>query len=251
MLGTIVRAAALPLPGTRDTIPSRIWSYNAALEGVSRLYGVGGSPPERRIVSYLGAESTVDYPPLALHELGLAGRVYRWLNDGQFPNTTPLFFAIKAPALFADIGFAVLVYAAVRRRLGESAARSATVFYWLNPGVILDGTALGYLDPQFVFPIGASLLAAVAGWPAAAGALGTAALLTKPQAVVLGPAIALAIWNGYPKRGGARALGRAAAAALCVVLLGHGPDCRCGRRAELRSGDGPTRRARHAVRQRL
>ena len=223
LLGTIVRAAALPLSGTRDTIPFRIWSYNASIEGVSRLYGVGGSPPERRIVSYLGAESTVDMPPLAIHELGLAGHVYRWLNGGQFPNTTPIFIAIKAPALLADIGFAVLLYMVVKRRIGEAAARWATTVYWLNPGVILNGAALGYLDPQFVLPVGASLVAAASGWPAVAGTLGMAALLTKPQAVVLGPAIALAIWNGSPGGSGAKALGRAAAAAICVTILVVGP----------------------------
>src|SRR5690242_5738494 len=100
--GALVRAAALPLPGTHDTVPWKIWSYNAATEGVSRLYGVGGSPPEHRMLSYLGAETTVNYPPVALYELGLAGRVYRRVMHGAFPNTTPLFVAIKAPAAIAD-----------------------------------------------------------------------------------------------------------------------------------------------------
>ena len=142
LAGLAIRAAALPLPGTHDTIPWKIWSYNAATEGVSRLYGVGDSPPDRRVLEYAGAATTVDYPPLALHELGLAGRVYRFLMGGQFPNTTPLYVAIKAPAVLADAAFAVLLYVVVRRRLGERRARWATIAYWLNPGVILDGAML-------------------------------------------------------------------------------------------------------------
>jgi hypothetical protein len=221
--GALVRAAALPLPGTRDTIPWRIWSYNAAREGVSRLYGVGGNPPERRIVSYQGAETIVDMPPLAIHELGLAGRVYRALNHGQFPNTPALMVAIKMPGTLADIGLACLIYVLVRRKVGVNAARWTTIAYWINPAVILDGQALGYIDPQYVLPAAGGLAAAAAAWPAAAGVLATAALLTKPQAAVLGPSVALAIWNGSRERGPARALARGVAAGLATAAVFVGP----------------------------
>src|SRR5579872_7171794 len=191
--GTIVRLAALPLPGTHDTVVWRIWSYNAASEGVSRLYGVGGSPPEHRVISYLNAETTVDYPPLALYELGWAGRAYRWLNHGRFPNTTPLFIVIKAPAAIADAAMAGLLFVVVRRRAGDAAARWATIAYWLNPAVLLDGVVLGYLDPQCALPTVASVIAAVEGWFGLAGALGAAAVLTKPQAIVALPALVLVV----------------------------------------------------------
>jgi hypothetical protein len=191
--GTIIRLAALPLPGTHDTVAWKIWSYNAAREGVSRLYGVGGSPPEHRVVTYLNAETTVNYPPLALYELGWAGRVYLRLNHGRFPNTAPLFAAIKAPAAIADAGFAVLLFVVVRRRIGETAARWATIAYWLNPGVIINGAVLGYLDPQYLVPAAGSLIAATEGWFATAGALGAAAVLTKPQAIVALPPVVLVL----------------------------------------------------------
>jgi 4-amino-4-deoxy-L-arabinose transferase-like glycosyltransferase len=235
VIGAIVRAAALPLPGTRDTIPWKIWSFNAAHEGVSRLYGVGGSPaPEWRTLTYAGAEGQATYPPLALHELGLAGRVYRRLNRGRFPNTTPLMITVKAPAAIADCLIAVLIYFVARWQLGERAARWATLAYWLNPGVVLDGEALGYLDPQFMLPILASLTAASAGWGVAAGALGAAAILTKPQAVVVVPIVALALWNARESSAtqrmvnvaGAAAGGTAVTAALVVPVFvaGGGPN---------------------------
>jgi hypothetical protein len=191
--GALVRLAALPLPGTHDTVVWKIWSYNAATEGVSRVYGVDGSPPSRRVLTYLNAETTVDYPPLALYELGWAGRVYRWLNHGRFPNTTPLFMAIKAPAAMCDVGLAGLLFVVVRRRIGEAAARWATLAYWLNPGVILNGAVLGYLDPLYALPLTGTLIVATEGWFASAGALGAVSILTKPQAIVALPALVLVL----------------------------------------------------------
>ena len=219
MAGAVLRVAALPLPGTRDTIPWKIWSYNAANEGVSRLYGVGGSPePEWRTLTYAGAEGVATYPPLALHELGIAGRAYRRLMHGEFPNTTPLMVAVKMPAAIADVLLALLIYIVVSRRLGETAARWATIAYWLNPGVILDGEALGYLDPQFMLPIAASLVAASSGWGFVAGALGAAAILTKPQAAIAVPVVALALWHAVPlARDRWRAVVRAVAGGAVVT----------------------------------
>jgi len=153
---------------------------------------------------------------------------------GGFPNTTGVILTVKAPALLADIGFALLLYFAVRRLIGVREARWATVVYWLNPAVILDAAALGYLDPQFVLPIGGSLVAAAGGWPSIAGALCAAAVLTKPQALVVGPAIALAIWRSATGKrpiatmATAAASGSAVVAALFAPILaaGAGPNIR-------------------------
>jgi hypothetical protein len=233
VLGTVVRLAALPLPGTHDTVAWKIWSYNAAAEGVSRLYGVGGSPPEHRTITYLNAETTVNYPPLALYELGWAGRVYRLVNHGAFPNTTALYMAIKAPAAVADAGFAVLLFVVVRRRLGDGAARWATIAYWLNPGVLLDGVVLGYLDPQYALPAAGCLIAATEGWFATAGALGAASVLTKPQAIVALPALVLVLpglktgpttMPGAMLRMAAGAIVTIALIAAPVIAAGGGPN---------------------------
>ena len=224
LLGVLIRCAALPLGGTHDTVPWRVWSYNASIEGVSRLYGVGGTPPEWRTLTYLGAEGQATYPPLALHELGLAGRAYRWAMGGSFPNTTPLMIAVKAPGLLADVGTALLLYFAVRRWGGERAARWSCCAYWLNPGIVLDGAALGYLDPQFMLPILGSLVAALSGRAAMAGALAAAAVLTKPQPAVIGPAIALALWHSTSdSRQRAMRFGLALVAGLAVSAALVGP----------------------------
>ncbi len=221
--GALLRVVLLPLGGTHDTVPWRIWAYNASSEGVSRLYGVGGSPPEWRTLKYQDAEGQATYPPLALHELGLAGRVYRQATRGEFPNTTPLMIAIKMPGLLADIGLALLLYVVVRRWASEAAARWTVCAWWLNPAVLLDGAALGYLDPQALLPMVASFAAAVAGWAVPAGALGAAAVLTKPQPLIIGPAIALALWHSTGDRTTRQvrfAWALAAGAGVAIVLIG-------------------------------
>ena len=199
--GAALRLAALPLPGTHDTAVWKIWSYGAATQGVGRAYGVGGNPPERGVFSLHGAEATVDYPPLAVAELAVVGHVFRAINHGTYPDDRRLIVAVKIPALTADAGLLALIYFAVRRFKGEAAARTAAVMYWLNPAVVLAGAALGYLDTLFVLPALGAIVAAYTGMPIIAGASAAAALLTKPQAVVLLPAMAWAMWRAESRDG--------------------------------------------------
>jgi len=213
------------LPGTHDIAVWKIWSYVASTEGVARLYGVGGTPVERRVISFHGAETTVDYPPLALAELAVVGRAYRWAMRDDYPDDGRLIAAIKTLPLVADVGLVAVLFFGVRRLAGENAARWATLAYWLNPAVLLDGAMLGYLDATFMLPATGSLVAAAIGWPAAAGALAGAAVATKPQAAIVAPALALAIWStGH----GARGALRGAIAGLAVIAVALLPIVRVG-----------------------
>jgi hypothetical protein len=218
--------AALPLPGTHDIAVWKIWSYAAATDSVGRLYGVGGTPPERRIVTLHDAGTTVDYPPLALAELGLAGRAYRWLHRGAYPDGTALIVAVKIPVILADAAMLALLAFGLRPLIGASGAKSAALLYWLNPAVLLDGAFLGYLDPLFILPAAASLIAIAFDWPFAAGLLAGAACLTKPQAVILLPAVALAVWNGISSsrnHGRWRALATASSGTALALAIGLTP----------------------------
>src|SRR5262245_30383993 len=96
------------------------------------MYGVGGTPPERRLLEYAGATATVDYPPLALYELGAAGHVYWRLSHRRFPNTDALNAVVKLPGLIAEVGLLVVLFVVVGRFGGPVAARWAAVAYWLN-----------------------------------------------------------------------------------------------------------------------
>lgn len=195
LAGLVLHLAALWLPGTHDVGIWKIWAYAASTQGPTHVYGVGGSPTERRLVAYDGQQTTVNYPPLALYELALVGRVYRAIYGRGFPDTAALTATVKASIVLAEIGLAALIFVAARRTAGVEVARWAVLAYWLNPACLLGGSVLGYLEPLFVLPAAGALVAALAGWPALGGALAAAAVLTKPQAIFLLPAGVVALWN--------------------------------------------------------
>jgi hypothetical protein len=200
----------------------KIWAYNGAIQSPATLYGVGGSPPLRRELDYHGATATVDYPPLSLFELAAVGRAYGLFKPG-LPDTNALAVAIKLPLVLFEIGFLWLAFSVVRRAAGRGAAHWAALAYWLNPAPLFDASILGYLDPLYVLPLTASLLAAVAGWSFAAGGLFAMAVLTKAQAVIVLPAFALALWNGRDEEDRISRLALAASGGVCAAVLVVGP----------------------------
>lgn len=213
-VGVLLRVLALPSQGTGDTTVWKIWMYNAAREPVGTLYGVGGAPPERRILRFAGADAPVDYPPLALYELGAVGRLYRAWSHRRFPNTDALNVFVKLAPLAADVAFAVMLYMLTRNRW-------ATAAYWLNPAVIVNASVLGYLDLLYVLPAAAAVAAAASDSATLAGALIAAAVLTKAQAVFVAPAVALAlIATRWPRGVRAACVGvaRAAIGATAVTV---------------------------------
>lgn len=223
VLGLVVRVATLPLPGHDDVMTWKIWSY-AASRHVTRMYGVGGSPPIRGIVTWGEVWSTVDYPPFFLYEYAVVGRIYRALFP-TYPDTLALLIAIKLPVLIASMGMTWLFFAAVRRIGGEAEpARWAALAYWCNPATIFGGEMLGYVDPLYFLPaIGGAVLAYLRR-PWMAGVLVGIAVATKPQGILIGPAFALALWQG----GGAMAIVRAGLAFCTTIALIVLPYARLG-----------------------
>lgn len=232
VLGAAVRAAVLPLPGTRDVALWKIWAFNGAIGSPATLYGVGGSPPEHRLLDFHGVTTTVDYPPLSLYELAAVGRLHKALNGGFVPDNTALTVTIKLLLILFEAGFLTAAFLVVRAHAGLAAARWTAAAYWLSPASFFDASVLAYLDPLFVLPLASSLMTAAAGWPLAAGALFSLAVLTKAQAAVVFPALVLAVCNGGPAgdrvhRLGRMAAGGAAAGAIViapVVAAGAGPN---------------------------
>jgi len=201
LIGAAARIAVSPLPGSTDAPIFHVWSHYAATEGVGRLYGTGARFPERRTLEYKGVGTKVDYPPVALFELGLAS-----------PKTL---------AVLGDVVIAWMLFAWVRRRRPQAAPGAALAF-WLNPAVILLGAALGYLDVLYLAPALAALIMAASGGAAAAGALFAVSFLTKPLAILVAPALALALGVPRPapdtRRTALRAVVAGTATATLIVL---------------------------------
>jgi Gpi18-like mannosyltransferase len=151
----------------------------------------------------------VDYPPLAMF-------LWRWsywavsrggtgLDPPEVRNV-----AVKLPSVLGDIAaVALLIWALGSRGLGLAA------LYWAAPVSWLPSAALGYLDGAYAPLAAAALVAAGRGRSGWAGAWLAAACLVKPTAVVVAPAVAIAL---IP-----RGVGRAFLAGLAVAVVTLAP----------------------------
>ena len=178
ILGALLRLAAMPLGGTSDVDAWRVWTALAARD-VAATYGAGP-----------GETTTFSYPPIAALEFAATGRAARALDpSGQTPRVFNVL--IKLPGACAEWALCVVLLLWGTRRFGAEAAQWAALSVWLSPALLIVGPILGYLDSPAAVPGVLALCAVAAGWPAAAGALAVIAAMTKPQAVLLLPAIAI------------------------------------------------------------
>jgi Gpi18-like mannosyltransferase len=206
--------ATLPLPGHSDIILWKIWSYAAAHDVLS-MYGVGGTPPTRGLVAWGDQTAAVDYPPFFLYEYAIVGRVFGALFP-TFPDGTALLVAVKLPALLANIALTAVFYEVARRASGRAEiGQWAALAYWLNPATMFGGELLGYVDALYFLPAIAGLALAYFDRPWSAGVLVGIAVGTKPQGILIGPAFALALWQG----GRVRAIASAAATFAATLTL--------------------------------
>jgi len=214
--GVLLRALLLPLPGSTDVLIWKVWSANAARD-VTGVYGVGGVPPERRVLHWQGQDMTVDYPPLTLDELAVAGRAYELVSPA-FDDTRWLTAFVKLPGLIAEIVLVAALLTWGRRAIGDAAATWTALGFWLNPLVILNGAALGYLDAQMAVPLVLAVVAAWMGRATITGVLVAVAVLTKAQAIFAVPALAVVLfWRAHRVRG--LAIASAAGAAMSAALV--------------------------------
>ncbi|MEO7192900.1 MAG: hypothetical protein ABI051_17785 [Vicinamibacterales bacterium] len=217
VVGLLIRLLLLPAPGSPDVGSWKIWSFAGAFDPAS-LYGVGGTPPERRLLHWHGETGTTEYPPVALYEISLAGRIYASL-DRAFDDSPILTALIKAPGLLAEIALiaGLLLW---RPPVLGAAVDWIVLAFWLNPAVIVNGSGLGYLDAQMAVPATLALVAAGAGSFGTAGSLMALALLTKPQALFVAPALLLLLLAAAPSERRHRLVAvTVAGAATTAVLL--------------------------------
>ena len=212
--GALLRSAILPIGVGAIDHSWRAWSYHAATEGPARMYG-----PKGHTVSLGDIEVPVVYPPLALYELAIVGRVHLARMDGRFPNDEGLTKTIKGAIVLLDAALTAIIFAIVRRATSVRRAWWAAVAYWLNPAVLMI-TTLGYVDVALAIPAVGALVAASYRRPWLTGALFAAAVLTKPQGLFIAPAAALALWNaGDAHARIGRLLTAVAASAIAAAII--------------------------------
>ena len=234
LTGLILRAAGLPSRGTVDLDVWKLWTYAGSVN-VTRMYGVGGSPPERAMLAWEHRRGTVEYPPATLFALSIVGRIYRAI-DPTYTDGPALSATVKLSILLGDIGICLALWRLLRRA-GPDAQRIGVLFYWLNPAVIVDGAFLGYLDPWLGALTMAALLALERDAFFWCGATLALTALTKLQVILILPAIGLRLLH----RSGTRwvmATGAATAGAAIVAAILLAPFAWIGALPNLIQGAG-------------
>lgn len=215
--GALIRIVILPIgvPAIDDSW--RAWSYHAATRGPWDLYG-----PKGASVRFGDIDAPVVYPPLALDEFALIGRVHLARTGGRFDNDAALTRTIKGAIVVMDAALAALLFFAVRRVADTARAWWAAMAYWVNPAVLM-ATTLGYVDVLLAIPAVGAVIAASYGRAWMTGVLFAAAVTTKPQGLFVGPVAALALWNAGTAGSGAKRVGEAIAAAAVTGALVAAP----------------------------
>jgi hypothetical protein len=223
IVGALLRIAILPIgvPAVDDSW--RAWSYHAATRGPWNLYG-----PRGHTVKFGEIDAPVVYPPLALDELAIVGRVHMATHGGHFENDVALTRTIKGTIVLLDVALSTLLYLAVRRAGHPARAWWAAIAYWVNPAALMI-TTLGYIDVFLAVPAVGAVIAGSSGRPWLAGALFSAAVLTKPQGLFVAPAVALALWNAGGAGSGAARVRQAIAASAITAAIVAAPVVAIGR----------------------
>jgi hypothetical protein len=228
-LGLGVRLFFLPAAGSWDT---DYWKANAERvrsAGFANVYGGPDAVPPgaltaqlrgapRFAIAFRGHEYTVDYPPLAIASWAGAARLLDALHvlaPAERENA-----AAKLPPVLGDVLAVVALLYVLRAR--PRAAAWLAALYWALPVSWLSSAVLGYFDGTLVAFVLLAVAAAGEGHAGRAGALLGLAAVFKPTALLVAPAMAVALLA----RGGS--LRRAAGSALAVAALAFVPFAAAG-----------------------
>jgi hypothetical protein len=213
-VGFVVQSGALWLRGTGDVLVFKEWALTSLARGLPSSYSL-------KLPSAPGIDANAavpDYPPLSVYLLAGAGRMAMVVDPDVTVRSRLLTLFVKAPVVLSLVAiFSLLLYGVSRATRDRALARYVALAYWLNPAVILNGPALGYLDPICWLPGVCAVVAASLGWAGSAGLLAAASALIKPQGLFFFLPVASALWNSR-EFGLARATLCASTAIVLTVL---------------------------------
>ena len=194
---------------------------------------------ERGFSSFYSSIGFADYPPGYFYVLAFVGRIWHLFFAAHDSGYTVMRVLVKLPAIFADLGVGVMLFAIVRRFAATGVALAAAAIYLFNPATIYISASWGQVDS---ISGGLALLAiylllrsedpctpassanarrnAEMGWIVGAWLAFGYSLLIKPQAAVLLP-LMLAFALAAPERRRERITATLAGigAALLLALL--------------------------------
>jgi dolichyl-phosphate-mannose--protein O-mannosyl transferase/Gpi18-like mannosyltransferase len=101
---------------------------------------------ERSFSTFYGTVGFADYPPGYFYVLAVVGHFWHLVFASHDRGYAILRALVKLPAVIADLGVGVLLYAIVRRFAGLGMALGAAALYLLNPATIYISALWGQVD---------------------------------------------------------------------------------------------------------
>lgn len=231
VFGAWVRVYFLPAAGSWDTDYWKACMRRVATHGVTRAYGDPGWPSPDRLLKQLSGEEplweaesfgktfVVDQPPGIMAAWGASWWLAKLSSGGRI-TTEVENGAAKLPPVAGDLLAVGVLLWAFRER--SSLGLGLAALYWALPVSWLSSAVLGFFDGAYVPLALAALVAAGRGRSGSAGALLALAALVKSTALLVAPAVLVALLAARvsPRRAVAWGLGVVAAALVPFLLDG-------------------------------
>ncbi|MGE5551472.1 MAG: glycosyltransferase family 39 protein [Bacteroidota bacterium] len=167
----------------------------------------------RGLSNFYNSGMFVDYPPGYIYVLYLIGKLRALFHLGY--DADAYLLLVKLPAILADLAASYIIFRLAEKRLGPRVALALSMLYAFNPAVIADSAAWGQVDAVFTVCALLALLLIDREKFGPAGAIYAAAVLIKPQAILLAPVFLFALVS---KRSW-KALGESVLWGVAVLVL--------------------------------
>jgi hypothetical protein len=142
--GTVYALTTIAATLTVNVYFAQTWDINTFVQAAHRFLD-GGNPFDLYAQSRAGQTWPYAYPPL--HALVTA--IFLWI--GSFVPALPDYVWARVPALLADIGIGIALYAIVERKSSdESLARLATLLWLFNPVTFYDTAVQGHFESEWI-----------------------------------------------------------------------------------------------------
>lgn len=205
VLGLIVRLLLAPAEGNGfDVGVNQGWAKSAVQLGLARSYS-----------EQVDGNMLPNYPPFSMLIFAGAGHLYKAFISPDYDRSLLAYrIVIKLPAMLADLATAIVFFFLLRRWKGTNVGLLGSALYTFHPAVLYDSAIWGQTDSIFTFFLTIGFACYAWGLMALAGGLAMLAVLTKMQAIMVGPLFLLLFlrsgWKGFL---------RACLAAVLVTIL--------------------------------
>ncbi|MDY4469208.1 MAG: hypothetical protein SPE28_01595, partial [Eubacteriales bacterium] len=178
------------------------WSHHLAEDGLASFYNSG---------------MFADYPPGYMYILWLTGSIARAL--GLEYGGAGYVLITKMPSIMADIFAAYMAYRIARKRLTESQSTLLCCIVAFNPAMAFISGAWGQVDMIPAIMLLGVIYLFDSDKLELAGLLYGAAIITKPQSLMIGPLLAVAYFAKVYDKGWRYALRTLVSVALAVIAI--------------------------------